>query len=179
MTTTQLKSVTKALAKAYTSTRNVQTTTQGARQEVTSYSLHTSDLAAIMRDVLAREFPSVKFYVRSHSYAGGSSIDVYYDGKAPNAPTREMVRNLVHSYGTGGFDGMIDMAYSKYRWLCADGKVRGLVTGGTEDCRGVHSAHADLQPDPTAVLMTGGTDYVFEHDDLPYDVREKMQRQAA
>lgn len=174
----QIKSVKNALSRAYTSTRRVRDE-NGVFGEVTSYSLRTSDAAAIIREVLGREFPAARFYVRSQTYAGGSSIDVYFDGKAPNAPTTEQVREIASAFETKGFDGMIDMAYSKYRWLCPDGIVRGLVSSGTEDSRGVHPSTDENKPQPEAVLMTGGVDYVFEHASLPYDIQEKLEKKVA
>lgn len=50
--------------------------------------LTLADTAALVRATLAREFPGTKFWVRSKSYSGGSSINVYWDGIVDNAWTR-------------------------------------------------------------------------------------------
>lgn len=42
--------------------------------------LSAAETAALLRKALAKSFPGQKFYVRSQTYAGGASIDVYYDG---------------------------------------------------------------------------------------------------
>ena len=45
-----------------------------------------ADTATLVRGALASAFPGVKFYVRSESYAGGASINVWYDGLAGYVP---------------------------------------------------------------------------------------------
>lgn len=42
--------------------------------------LTTADTARLIRQTLERAYPGVRFYVRSSTYAGGSSIRVAYDG---------------------------------------------------------------------------------------------------
>jgi hypothetical protein len=42
--------------------------------------ISTADTARLVRDRLATLWPAVRFYVRSSSYSGGSSIRVWYDG---------------------------------------------------------------------------------------------------
>lgn len=42
--------------------------------------LSVADTAKLIRKDLAKLWPDVKFYVRSKSYSGGASINVYYDG---------------------------------------------------------------------------------------------------
>ena len=44
--------------------------------------LSAAETAKIIRRALTDAFPNVKFYVRSDSYSGGASIDVFYDGLA-------------------------------------------------------------------------------------------------
>lgn len=64
----------------------------------------TADTAKMVRRALGEAFPGVKFSVRSHTYAGGSSIDVYWmDG--PNA---RMVESVAGTFSGAYFDGMID-----------------------------------------------------------------------
>lgn len=64
----------------------------------------TAGTAKMVRRALNEAFPGVKFSVRSHTYAGGSSIDVYWmDG--PNAA---MVESVAGTFSGAYFDGMID-----------------------------------------------------------------------
>ena len=42
--------------------------------------LSAAETAVLIRKALAKSFPGTKFYVRSETYSGGASIDVYYDG---------------------------------------------------------------------------------------------------
>ena len=44
----------------------------------------TADTARLIRSALKAAFPDTKFSVRSRTYAGGSSIDVSYDGVVMN-----------------------------------------------------------------------------------------------
>jgi hypothetical protein len=65
--------------------------TQGGRtarkkeSRMTTY-ISPADTAKMLRAKLAKSFPGVKFYVRTSVYAGGASIDVYYDGLDHYAP---------------------------------------------------------------------------------------------
>ena len=47
-----------------------------------------ADTAKLVRAALAANFPGTKFYVRSDSYSGGASIDVWYDGVVDSSWTR-------------------------------------------------------------------------------------------
>ena len=120
-----------------------------------------TDVTKIIRAVLKDAFPGTKFYVKSDSYSGGSSCNVSYDGTQPGAPELKAVDDLVRSFGTHGFDGMIDLAYSLNRWVMPNGTIGGTVTSGTEDSRGTVPARNDAKPHPDAVLMGMGIGYVF------------------
>jgi len=52
------------------------------------YYVGWADTAALVRSTLAARFPGTKFYVRSDSYSGGASVNVWYDGTVTNAWTR-------------------------------------------------------------------------------------------
>jgi hypothetical protein len=78
--------------------------------------------AANMRSELTREFPGVRFSVRSDSFSGGSSVDV----KWTNGPTSAEVNAIISKYQYGHFDGMIDL----YEYDCSDaGKAVDDVLG--------------------------------------------------
>ena len=71
-------------------------------------STHAS-VAKTIRKELKEKFPDIKFSVRSESFAGGNSIDIYYTNGVPE----DEVRKLVNKYESGNFDGMTD-CYNYY-----------------------------------------------------------------
>lgn len=78
--------------------------------------LSCADTAKLLRKALRESFPGVKFSVRSHTYAGGASIDVRWT----DGPTVGMVKPVTGLFAGGYFDGMIDYKGSRYHRL--DGK---------------------------------------------------------
>jgi hypothetical protein len=64
-----------------------------------------AETAKAIRKELKENFPSVKFQVRSESFAGGNSVDIRYT----NGPITKEVDAIVRKYQYGHFDGMIDM----------------------------------------------------------------------
>jgi hypothetical protein len=61
--------------------------------------------AQAIRKELKQHFPSIKFSVKSDSFAGGDSVYVeWYNG-----PTYDMVSSVVSKYQYGKFDGMFDI----------------------------------------------------------------------
>jgi hypothetical protein len=144
--------------------------------------------AKMIRAALAKNFPGVKFYVRSKSYAGGASIDVYYDGLdhyapdpyngnghhnftavyKPGMPAKADVEAVTSGYASRGFDGMIDMAYRVDATLDANGDVVATASTGTVGSHGSVPAWGDKD----AASVTFGASYVFVNTELPYDVRK-------
>lgn len=57
-----------------------------------------------IRIELKRAFPDVKFSVKSDSYSGGNSIDIYWT----DGPATEQVTKITNKYEQGSFDGMTD-----------------------------------------------------------------------
>jgi hypothetical protein len=116
-----------------------------------------AETARLVRTALAREFPGVRFGVRSHVYAGGASIDV----SAPaGGPDRRAVRAVVAPYAGAGFDGMIDMQYYRDAFIDEAGRVLGLDDPGTEGSRGSVPARRDPQP-PGTRRVHFGANFVF------------------
>ena len=67
--------------------------------------ISTTDTAKMIRKALKNSFPSTKFSVRSHSYSGGSSIDIsWIDG-----PMESEVDAISKFYQGATFDGQTDM----------------------------------------------------------------------
>ena len=73
----------------------------------------------------------------------------------------EMVDEIVQQYSFGGFDGMIDMAYSSCNWLLPDGSMEPAASKGTEGNKGTVPGFATDCPQPGAVLCNSGLKYVF------------------
>ena len=116
-----------------------------------------ADTAKLIRKVLKARFPGIKFRVRSKTYSGGASINVgWMDG-----PTRDLVESHVKSFAGSGFDGMIDLAYSKTAYLLPDGSAAFASTIGTEGSRGVYPAEKAWMPEAGSERVHFGSDYVF------------------
>lgn len=116
-----------------------------------------TDTAKLLRKVLKAKFPRTKFSVKSKIYSGGASITVgWLDG-----PTAKLVESVTSAYAGGGFDGMIDLAYSSYAWLMPDGTVTFAKTRGTAGSGGTVSSDQALQPSFKSELVRFGADYVF------------------
>src|SRR5215510_11014328 len=106
---------------------------------MTTRYLSCAETAKLVRKALKVAFPRVTFSVRSKTYSGGASITVgWVDG-----PTSKQVDEVVGVYGGGGFDGMIDMAYSKEAWLMPDGSATFAKTTGTEGSMGTVASHQE------------------------------------
>lgn len=105
--------------------------------------ISTADTAKLIRKALKRAFPGQKFYVRSDTYSGGASIDIYWlDG-----PTEKEVENVTWPFERAGFDGMIDLKFYYTAWLMPDGTVHTVSTPGTVGSRGVYPRIKE-QPKP-------------------------------
>lgn len=61
--------------------------------------------AANIREELHRAYPGIKFSVKSQSYSGGDSVNVYW----VMGPTEKEVDAIISKYKDGYFDGMQDM----------------------------------------------------------------------
>ena len=64
-----------------------------------------TDTAKLVRKALKKNFPNVKFSVRSSSYSGGASIDVSWT----DGPVSQRVDKVIKPFAGSTFDGMIDL----------------------------------------------------------------------
>lgn len=118
--------------------------------------LSVTESAKLLRAALKREFPGVKFSVRSESYSGGSSIRVaWLDG-----PTRKRVQALCDRHKAADFDGMIDMESGRYHWLTPQGEIYVAEVSGTEASRGTISTQTFIKPHDDAELVHLGGKYI-------------------
>lgn len=107
--------------------------------------LSRTDVAKLIRSVLSAKFPCCKFSVRSDS---GSIRIGWTDG-----PTQKQVDAVVDGFETRGFDGMIDLAYSRSFWLLPNGTAHHAHTEGTGSSRGYVPETISSAPGPDAVLV--------------------------
>lgn len=146
---------------------------RGPNSDGRRYWIGLADTARLIRSALADAFPGVRFYVRSSSYSGGSSINVNFDGAAAGAPSSRDVDAVVSGYASRRFDGMIDMAYNVDSWLNPDGVGYVAHNPGTVGSMGVDPGYVADPSIGSAILVSFGAGYVFVNDYLPYDVRTK------
>src|SRR5439155_8015255 len=67
--------------------------------------LSAAETAKYVREALKRNFPGVKFSVRSKTYSGGASIDIaWIDG-----PNTAAVDPIAQRFSGADFDGMQDL----------------------------------------------------------------------
>lgn len=112
--------------------------------------LASKDVAALIRLMLAYRHPRTKFSVRSEY----NSVRIgWNDGP--------FVCDYLKQYSFGGFDGMIDMAFSCRNWLLPDGTMTTAYTSGTAGSRGTVSAIATDCPMPGAILVDSPCQYVL------------------
>jgi hypothetical protein len=136
--------------------------------------LSCAETAKLVRAALAKNFPGVKFSVRSNTYAGGASIDVQWT----LGPTVKEVDNIAGQYESASFDGMIDMETHYSHWLMPDGSARIESGPGTEGSRGVIPA-IEPQPRPEgAELVSFGAHYVQCARKLTENYEDEMKFRA-
>ena len=88
--------------------------------------LSCAQTAKLLRPALRTAFPDVKFRVRSHTYAGGASIDVAWT----DGPTTGQVRAVTCLYEGASFDGMIDLkTYHDTLLAGEDGQIKRVHLG--------------------------------------------------
>jgi len=106
------------------------------RRKMGTKYLSCAETAKLVRTALKKNFPGVKFSVRSSVYSGGASIDVSW----VLGPTTKEVDSIAGQYESADFDGSIDMETRYDHWLLPDGsaiikhvqvrKAQGLYSGG-------------------------------------------------
>lgn len=125
-----------------------------------------AEAAVCLRAVLGREFPGVKFSVRSDRCIRVSWTD---------GPSAKAVKRIASCYAGEGFDGMIDLRYSIKRWLSRDGSMSLAHSQGTEGSRGSEPEAIGSAHNPDAVLVNVGSDFVF----TDREISEPIKRQLA
>ncbi|ETW10894.1 hypothetical protein ATO8_19894 [Roseivivax marinus] len=119
-------------------------------------SVGLTDTAKLIRGALKAKFPRTKFSVRTSRFSGGTSIDISWT----DGPTAELVDSITGPFQSGGFDGMIDMAFSVGGWLYPDGTAAFRETSGTEGSAGMVPAAAGEPGTDGAIPVRFGGKYV-------------------
>lgn len=134
--------------------------------------IDTATISRMIRERLKVEFPGTKFSVRKTGY---DSVSVSWN----DGPFSERVEEITSEYIFGGFDGMIDLAYSKDRWLHPDGKMSLAHTAGTEGSMGSVASSATDCPEPGAVMVRNGPKYVFCSRELSLEYALRLAVEVA
>ena len=111
--------------------------------------LDTAEVAKLISKRLAAVFPATRFQVRISRYSGGSSVDIRWT----DGPRAKSVAKEVEPYEGNGFDGSIDLQYSKDTWLLPDGSAVRAAIESTNGSRGSVSGYVTDAPHPNAVLV--------------------------
>lgn len=125
--------------------------------EMNLHYMSCADTAKLIRAALKKNFPHVKFSIKSKTYAGGASVRVSWT----DGPCTIAVDGVVKCFSAGRFDGMIDLAYSVSHWIMPDGSVTLASDPGTADNGGSNPSTREWMPHPEAKLVRFGADYVF------------------
>ncbi len=134
--------------------------------------LSAAETAKLVRGALKREYGRrCKFSVRSSVYSMGASVHVRWT----DGPTQRGVERIVSGFAGGGFDGMIDLAYSVDSWLMPDGTATLAYSPGTEGSMGVYPGAIVDPPAPDARLVSFLADYVFAERELSEDMRGELE----
>ena len=121
--------------------------------EKTFIYVDTTDVAKLIRADLKKSFPGIKFSVRSDN----NSVRIsYFDG-----PLYDEVDKVGQKYKGGGFDGMIDMAYSSTSWLNPDGTAGVAHNPGTIESRGSCPEYINNPTSAGAIEVQFGSKYIF------------------
>ena len=117
--------------------------------------LSCAETAKLVRTALKKNFPGVKFSVRSSVYSGGASIDVLW----VLGPTTKEVDAVAGQYESADFDGSIDMETRYDHWLLPDGSAIIKHGPGTEGSMGYIPAVSNSMP-AGAIPMSFGAHYI-------------------
>lgn len=132
-----------------------------------------TDTAKLIRHELRETFPDHKFLVRCETYSMGGCVHVFWT----DGPTDKAVKAVVDKFGSSDFDGMIDLAFSWWHWLCPDGRVEIGGTAGTAESGGVRNRVENPPPCEGAVKVRLGGGYVSLHREIS-DAHRAAVRQA-
>ena len=127
-----------------------------------------TDTAKLVRQALSKQFPVVKFSVRSKSYSGGASIDVSWT----DGPRAKVVDETIKGFEGRSFDGMNDLATDQDSWLLPDGTAD--LAYRPDSYGGSIPGFVSNAPHPDAQMVHFGANYVFSNRHISnFDEREQ------
>ncbi len=146
-------------------TQSIATMKQVATPTETRH-LTVAETAKLIRPLLTKQFPGVKFSVRSKSYSGGASIDISWT----DGPRGKEVDPIIAGFEGASFDGMNDLKTNQESWLLPDGTA-GLAHR-QESCGGSIPGYESERPSG-AERVSFGADYIFTSREVSnWDERE-------
>lgn len=86
---------------------------------MTTINEQAKDTAKKIRKALKKEFPGVKFSVKSSTYSMGSSVNINWE----DGPFQADVQKIADRYQSARFDGMVDMETTHGYKDPEDGKI--------------------------------------------------------
>ena len=117
--------------------------------------LTVTETARIIRLALKKQFPSIKFSVRSEKYSMGASIHISWN----DGPRENEVKAITDGFEGASFDGMNDLQSYCDCWLLPDGTAQ--LAARPESYGGSIPGYVSDAPHPNAELVSFGSDYVF------------------
>tara|TARA_Y100000310_G_scaffold302515_1_gene339928 strand:- start:71 stop:646 length:576 start_codon:yes stop_codon:yes gene_type:complete len=129
----------------------------------TTRTISSKDTAKLIRKTLKSNWAHIKFSVRSDH----NSINIRWT----DGPSSAEVDAIVQGYKGGGFDGMIDLAYSNTSWLMPDGTATPAACDGTT---GSVPAYVTDAPHPDAELVDFRATYIFTQREITNLTGEMM-----
>lgn len=117
--------------------------------------LTVTETARIIRLALKKQFPSIKFSVRSEKYSMGASIHISWN----DGPRENEVKAITDGFEGASFDGMNDLQSYCDCWLLPDGTAQ--LAARPESYGGSIPEFVSDAPHPNAELVHFGSNYVF------------------
>lgn len=120
------------------------------------------EVAKYVRAILKEKFSGRKFSVRKDQSTGTIRIDVDVSGLGSDG-AQSLVREVQNEIGFlhgEGFDGMIDMRYSRTHYLLPNGQIIFGGTEGTGNSGGVYERQEIAAPEG-AIPVRLANDFIF------------------
>jgi hypothetical protein len=132
--------------------------------------LSCAETAKLIRPILAKNFPGIKFSVRSSTYSMGASIDVSWD----MGPATREVDKVIGGFEGSSFDGMNDLKSYQDCWLLPDGSAQ--LAYRPDSNGGSIPEYVSDAPHPNAELVSFGADSVHTNRNCPNEIEEQLAK---
>ena len=135
-------------------------------------SVETKEAAKLIRKTLKRNFPGIKFSVRTNSYSMGSHVSIEWT----DGPTERAVDAVVAPFYGVGFNSMDDSTfYTSTTMSNDDGTVEEVRFSGSRPscCRNISDAVA-LELGAELAVVASSAVYVVKGEDREYTAEEMV-----